>query len=107
MIDIIIWVVELVIGDIAFEVSVLSQYLLQPRTGQLFQSLHLFKYLGIHKDSDLAFNPEISKFSDPLTINSKIKQIKNMYTDAVEYFPPNAPPPRGKSIQVSCFVDRW
>ena len=28
-----------------------------------------------------------------------------MYPDSVEYFPPNALPPRGSSIHVICFID--
>ena len=65
----------------------------------------MFKYLGIHKDSDLAFNPEISKFSDPLTINSKNKKMKKMNPDAVEYLPKSSPPQILNAIHVSCFID--
>ena len=58
----------------------------------------MFKYSDIKKDSNLAFNPEISELSDPLTIDKKMEYTKNMYPDAVKYLTPNNPPPRGKSI---------
>ena len=31
--------------------------------------------------------------------------MKDMYVDAGEEIPPNAPKPRGKPVQVNCFVD--
>ena len=31
--------------------------------------------------------------------------MKELYTDAVEDLPSNAPEPRGKSVQINCFVD--
>ena len=31
--------------------------------------------------------------------------MKELYLDAVEYLPPNAPNPRGRAVQISCFVD--
>ena len=105
MIGILRWVVELGRIDIAYEVSVLSRYLIQPRVGHLTQALHIFKYLDIHKENDLAFNPSIAEFADPMTVKEKVRQMKEMYPDAVEDHPPNAPPPRGRSVRVSCFVD--
>ena len=69
------------------------------------QALQIFNYLRIHKDSDLVFNPEIYEFSDPLTIDIKIKQMKKMYPDSFKYLPPNSPPPIGNPIHVSCFID--
>ena len=31
--------------------------------------------------------------------------MKEAYVDAVKDLPPNAPEPRGKSLQINCFVD--
>ena len=64
--------VELGRIDISYEVSVLSWYLVHPKTGHVVQSLYMFKYLDIHKESNLDFNPEIYELSDPLTIERKI-----------------------------------
>ena len=54
--------VELWSTDIAFEVSVLSRYLLQPCTGQLVQALYMFNYFDIKNDSNLTLNPTIFEF---------------------------------------------
>ena len=105
MIGIIFWVVEVGKIDIAHEISVLSLYLVQPRTGHFVQALHIFKYFDIHKDSDLEFNPAISELSEPITIDRKIKQMNNMYPEAVKYSPPNDLPLIVNPIHVSCFVD--
>ena len=40
-------------------------------TSHLVKALHMFKYLNIHNDRNLAFNPEISELSDPLKIDRK------------------------------------
>ena len=69
------------------------------------QVLHRFKYLDIHKDSNLAFNPEMSELSGTFTIKSRIKQMKKIYHDAVKDFLPNYPPPRENPIHISCIVD--
>ena len=31
--------------------------------------------------------------------------MRRVYPDAQEEIPPNAPPPRGRSVQINCFVD--
>ena len=79
--------VELGRIDIAYEIPFLSWYLVQPRTGHFVQSLHIFKYLDIQKDIDLAFKYAISEFSEPLTIEIKIKHMNSMYPDTVGYLP--------------------
>ena len=91
--------------NINYEVSVLSQCLVQPRNVHLVQEFQIFEYLDIHNDSDLVIIPGISKFSDPITINIKIKQINKIYIEAVEDLPPNAPPSRKKPTQVSSFIN--
>ena len=65
IIGILRWVVELGRIDIAFEVSLLSRYLVQPGTGHLVQALHIIKYLNIHFKNDLAFDPAIHEIEDP------------------------------------------
>ena len=72
-----------------------------PQTFHFAQALEIFKYSDIHKDGNLAFKPAISEFSDPLTMDRKIKQMKKMYPDLFEYSQPNPPPPRGKHAGVN------
>ena len=42
---------------------------------------------------------------DPELVKARISAMKDMYPDAVEDFPPNAPPPRGNPVEINCFVD--
>ena len=105
LIGILRWVVELGRIDIGYEVSVLSRYLAQPRTGHLVQALHMFKYLEIHNQNELALDPAYHDVVDPQFVEEKIKRMKQMYPDAQEDFPPNAPAPRGNVIELNCFVD--
>ena len=105
VIGILRWVVELGRIDIAFEVSLLSRYLVEPRTGHLLQALHIIKYLNIHSKNELAFDPAKHQVEDPTLIQARIDAMKEIYVDAKEELPSNAPPPRGNSVQINCFVD--
>ena len=105
LIGILRWVVELGRIDIAYEVSKLSSYLVEPRTGHILQAIHIFKYLDIHKDNELALDPKYQYFELPGAIAERKKLMKEMYPDAKEELPLNAPEPRGNSVQINCFVD--
>lgn len=105
MIGIMRWIVELGRIDIAYEVSVLSRYLVEPRTGHFLQALHMFKHLEIHMDNELAFDPAMHNVEDPAVTQHRINTMKEFYPDAKEELPPNAPEPRGNPVQVNCFVD--
>ena len=35
----------------------------------------------------------------------KSKFMKDLYPDAVDYLPPNAPPSLGESVQINAFID--
>ena len=56
LIGILRWIVELGRTHIIFEVSLLSKFLVLPCAGHLPQALHIFKYLDMHQDNDLAFD---------------------------------------------------
>ena len=107
LIGVLRWIVELGRIDIAFECAVLSQYLAFPRTGHLNQALHIFKYLDIHNESELTFDPNEYFMSAELIEESKLKlrSMSQLYADAKEELPPNAPEARGKPVQINCFVD--
>ena len=105
IIGILRWVVELGRIDIAYEVSLLSRYLVQPRTGHLAQALHVMKYLDIHNENDLAFDPAYHHIEDPNLVQARIKAMHEIYPDAKEELPPNAPEARGNPLQINCFVD--
>ena len=109
LIGVLRWIVELGRIDINYEVACLSQYLAYPRRGHLHQALHIFKYLDIHHESFLRFDPTYLELEEPLDLASnpktKAKVLKEFYPDAVEAIPTNAPEPRGKAVQINCFVD--
>ncbi len=107
LIGVLRWIVELGRIDINYEVAVLSRYNAAPRTGHLQQALHIFKYLDIHRDNELAFDPTYLPVPNPShdTIASKTARMRRHYPDAQEALPSNAPEPRGMPVQINCFVD--
>ena len=105
LIGVLRWIVELGRIDIAFEVSSLSKFLASPRTGHLVQAIHIFKYLDIHHSNDIAFDPMYQQVNSDQNTKQKIQAMKELYADAIEDLPHNAPKPRGRPVQVNCFVD--
>ena len=105
LIRILRWTVELVLIDIAYEIYVLFRYLTQPRTGNLVQSLHIFKYLDQHNNNELALDPAYHNVEDPALVQAQMKVMKEMYPDAVEDLPPNSTPPQVNPVEINCFVD--
>ena len=104
------WLCEIGRIDILTETSLLSTYLTTPRIGHLHQALHVFKYLKDHKRSKVVFDPTYVDITDehlPLEERAefKAKFMKELYPDAIEDVPPNAPKPRGEPVQITCFVD--
>ena len=105
LIGVLRWVIELGRIDIAFEVSLLSRYLVQPRTGHLAQALHIIKYLDIHSSNELVFDAALHDIADPSIVEDRVNAMKALYPDATEDMPTNAPGPRGNPVQINCFVD--
>ena len=104
------WLCELGRVDILTETSLLSTYLTNPRTGHLHQALHMFKYINDHSRSRIVFDPSYVNIDDSHLPNeerahSKAVYMKELYPDACEDLPPNAPKPRGRPVQMSVFVD--
>ena len=50
--------------NISFKVSTLSKYLAFPRTGHIYQTLHIFQYLEVHINNELAFDPLFYELTD-------------------------------------------
>ena len=107
LIGILRWSVELGRIDIGFECASLSSYSAFPRTGHLQQALHVMKYLEIHHENELTFDPQEYFISnnDRAIAESKFQAMSSLYADATEEMPPNAPAPRGRAVQINCFVD--
>jgi len=105
LIGVLRWIVELGRIDICFEVSALSSFVVSPRTGHLTQALHMFKYLDLHRTYKLCFGTAYHDFGSTIEVQQKSAAMKELYRDAQEDLPPNAPLPRGRPIQINCFVD--
>ena len=104
------WVCKLGRLDILLESSLLSQYMVAPRHGHLSQALNMVHYLKRHDRSWIVFNP--TKFEiDWCPIGEEVEPVERaalmakMYPDAADPTPPMMPQPRGKSVQITAFVD--
>jgi hypothetical protein len=96
------WCVELGRVDIITEVSTLSSHLALPREGHLEALLHLFAYLNKKHNACIILDP-----SYPTIDMTVFKECdwKHFYGNVHEAIPPNAPPPRGKDVDLRMFVD--
>jgi hypothetical protein len=97
------WIVELGRIDIIAEVSCLASCLALPRKGHLEAVFHLFAYLKKKPNGVVVLDPtypdiDLRKFNDGV-------DWKNIYGDIKEPIPPDAPPPRGKTLITRQFVD--
>jgi hypothetical protein len=97
------WCVKLGRVDIVTEVSELASYLALPRQGHLLEAIfHVFNYLEKKHNARIVFDP-----SYPTVDMSLFKESdwRAFYGDVKEAIPLNAPPPRGKDVNLRMFVD--
>jgi hypothetical protein len=101
-IGVIRWCAELGRVDILTEVLELASHLAMPREGHLEAVFHLFNFLDKKHNARIVFDPTY-----PDVDMSAIKECdwKTFYGDVTEAIPPNAPPPRGKDVDLRMFVD--
>jgi len=102
LIGVLRWAVELGRIDILIHVSMLSSFLAAPREGHLSQVFHLFAYLKKYPRSTMVFDDTLPVI-DPTAFFQA--DWTDFYKDAKELLPPNAPPPRGRSVEMYCFCD--
>ena len=94
------WMVELGRVDICTEVSMLAAFSAAPRQGHLAAVLHLYGYLKKNPKSKLVFDPT------PMDHDCHEEpDWRDFYGEPKELIPPDAPEPRGKSVQTTAFVD--
>ena len=110
LVGILRWMIELGRIDILTEVSLMSRYLAQPRIGHLHQLLHIFAYIKCNECPELCYDPTKLDIHEPTILPQERAQykanvMKMMYPEAIDYIPPNMPPPLGKSVQINAFVD--
>ena len=103
------WLIELGRVDVQLEVTLLSSFLACPRIGHLHQTFHIVKYLDGKNNSWIPLDPErlTIKFNGPSNESPELRRemMKKIYQDAAEETPVNAPEPRGKCVQINCYVD--
>ena len=68
MIGILRWMIELSRIDIYMEVSLMSRYLVGPRTGHLLQVLHIFSFLKINQCMDIFYDSTKLNITEPTTL---------------------------------------
>ena len=111
MVGVLRWIVELGRIDILHEVSLLSQYLVQPREGHLVQACNIFRYLkNRYNKGYVVMDPEKwqiqwARGPDDVHPRDKVKYLKELYPDACQTIPYDMPEPLGESVFVTCFVD--
>ena len=103
LIGVLRWTIELGRIDLAHPVSLLSSYNANPRVGHLQAVYDVFGYLMSHGRSKLVLDPSKPKL-DESVFRSNV-DWKDFYGDVEEELPPSMPKPRGRSIQISAFVD--
>ena len=83
----------------------MSEYLACPREGHLEALYHIFAYLRMRPISKLVLDPTTVNLDEEAFHNPDIGTWREFYGDVTELLPAGAPEPRGKSVQVACFVD--
>ena len=96
------WTLELGRVDIITEVSVLASQMAAPRNGHLKAALHVVAYLKAKHNARMVFDPTYPDI--PLAKFPK-QDWTSFYGDVKEPIPPNAPEPRGKSVDLRLYVD--
>lgn len=95
LIGVLRWAVELGRINIAFCTAIMSKYLVQPWRGHLDKVFRMFAYLKSHDRSRIVLDPSRPRIDESRFIKQDWTEF---YRDAVEPIPPNAPEPRGKSV---------
>ena len=91
--------------DIYLETAVLSQYLASPREEHLEAVYHVFAFLKPDPKMKKVFNPKGVEMDKSGFHSIEAKEWHDFYGDVVEELPPGMPPPRGKAVDITCFVD--
>jgi hypothetical protein len=88
--------------DLITEVSTLSSHLALPRRGHLDALLHMFRYLKDNHNARVVLDPTIPEIDES---NFPEHDCSDIYGDVKEAIPPDAPGPRGRSVNIRAFVD--
>jgi len=102
LIGILRWSVEIGRLDIYTEISMLSQHQALPREGHLEAIYSIFAYIKKHPTAYIVFDEK-----EPPVEEERFKEFEwtDFYGESKEEIPADMPPPRGKEVLISCFVD--
>jgi hypothetical protein len=90
------WIIEMGRLDITTEVSMLAAHVADPREGHLNAVLHVFAYLKNKHNPRLIYDPSFTRIEAYAFKTDK--DWRAFYGKVKEVIPPNAPPPRGRSM---------
>ena len=91
--------------DILLEVSFLSQFQALPRQGHFEQAYHIFVFLKRRPKLTLHFDPTRAKIDESISMEgSRPSDFKDIYCDAKQEIPQNAPKPKGSAVKIVVFV---
>ena len=105
LIGVLRWAVKLGRVDIYLEVSLLSQYLANPRVGHLDAVYHVFAFLKKHPKLKTVFDPKDVILDKNCFAQVPVGVWREFYGSVAEEIPTNMPDPLGKPIAMTCFVD--
>jgi hypothetical protein len=105
LIGILRWAIEIGRIDIYTETAHLSQYSASPREGHLEATYHIFAFLKSHPKLKVVFDPAHVPLDESAFSPVPTSAWKDFYGDMVEELPPGMPEPRGKAVDITCFVD--
>jgi hypothetical protein len=96
-------VIELARINIHHEVSLLSQYQVNPRVGHLEALYHVFVYMKSHLDiGRVAFDPKTPVVDESAFNNGA--DWKEFYREVQEELPPKMPKPQGQRVTISALL---
>lgn len=96
------WAISLGCFDIACAVMTMSCFRAAPQQGHLFCLCRNYRYLLKFKDAKIRFCTHQPDYSDVPYVSQDWKSISGAVKEAE---PPNAPPPLGKRVTLTHYVD--
>ncbi len=95
--------VELIRVDICMDASGRGSMMAMPREGQLAQVYRMFSFLRCHHNAVMVFDPSEPNIDE--SAFPKQDWTSSAYGECKEEIPNNAPEPRGKEVDIGCFMD--
>ena len=102
------WLITLGRFDINYAVNVLSRYSIQPREGHLKCLRQVIGYLAKYPRGKIVMDPTHMRRIVSATKSDEdyFEPWRHAYPDAIEATPSDLlPEPKGRSVNISCFVD--